>query len=193
MDRLEILVEEPSIKEVLAVVLPQILPQGWVYEENWFIRKHNGKSDLRRSIPIKFRAFSQSSQNVGILIVQDQDANDCVKLKQELVELCQSNNTKPCPYLVRIVCHELEAWYFGDPDAIEQVFGHKFKADAYRNKSICKKPDDVITPKKRLKSIVGDYPQVATAKEIGIHMDVDSNSSESFNQLKRGILSLIEQ
>ena len=31
------------------------------------------------------------------------------------------------------------------------------------------------------------------AKEIGIHMDVDSNSSESFNQLKRGILSLIEQ
>lgn len=55
MDRLEFLVEERSMAEVLKVLLPRILPASWVLDENYFIRPHEGKSDLKRSIPTILR------------------------------------------------------------------------------------------------------------------------------------------
>ncbi len=192
MDRLEFLVEEPSIAEVLKVILPKILPQGWILNENFFVRPHQGKSDLKKSIPRKFQAFSELPFNTGIIVVQDQDANDCRQLKQELSELCNQSNTKPCPFRVRIVCHELESWYFGDPKAIETVFPHLFKVSKYKNKDLCKHPDSIITPKNRLKRIVREYSQIDTAKKIAAQMDVNANKSESFNQFKNGITSLIQ-
>ena len=112
MDHLEFLVEERSMAEVLKVLLPRILPAPWVLGENYFIRPHEGKSDLQRSIPKKLKGFAQhKEQTTGFIIVQDQDSNDCLQLKQELVELCQANQAPNIKFLVRIVCHELEAWY----------------------------------------------------------------------------------
>ena len=191
MDRLEFLVEEPSIAEVLKIILPKILPQGWILNENFFVRPHQGKSDLKKSIPQKFKTFSSLPFHTGIIVVQDQDANDCRQLKVELSDLCNQNNIKPCPYRVRIVCHELESWYFGDVQALESVFPHHFKAKQYKNKDLCKHPDNIITPKTRLKKIVGEYPQIETANKIATQMDINNNKSESFNQFKNGILALL--
>ncbi|NJN77574.1 MAG: hypothetical protein HC803_03985 [Saprospiraceae bacterium] len=53
----EILVEELSMKNVLDIILHQILPEGYVLGVNCFIRPHQGKSDLQKSIPIKVNAF----------------------------------------------------------------------------------------------------------------------------------------
>ena len=192
MDRLEFLVEEPSIAEVLKIILPKILPQGWILNENFFVRPHQGKSDLKNSIPQKFKTFSKLPFNTGIIVVQDQDANDCRQLKRELIDLCNQNNSKPCPYRVRIVCHELESWYLGDVVALESVFPRLFKAKNYKNKDLCKHPDSVITPKRRLKKIFGDYPQIETAKKIAAQMNVNNNKSDSFNQFKNDILALID-
>lgn len=92
MDRLEFLVEERSMAEVLKVLLPRILPASWVLDENYFIRPHEGKSDLKRSIPKKLKGFAQhKEQTTGFIIIQDQDSNDCRQLKQELVALCKAN------------------------------------------------------------------------------------------------------
>ena len=191
MDRLEFLVEEPSMAEVLKVILPKILPQGWVLNENFFVRPHQGKSDLKKSIPNKFKAFSELPFNTGIIVVQDQDANDCRQLKNELSELCNQHNSKPCPYRVRIACHELESWYLGDASALEAVFPHHFKANKYKNKELCKNPDNIVSPKHRLKKIVGDYPQIDIARRIAEKMDVNANKSGSFNQFKNGVIALI--
>ena len=123
MDRLEFLVEERSMAEVLKVLLPRILPASWVLDENYFIRPHEGKSDLKRSIPKKLKGFAQhKEQTTGFIIIQDQDSNDCRQLKQELVALCKANQAPNIKFLVRIVCHELEAWYLGDMKAIQAVF-----------------------------------------------------------------------
>ena len=192
MDRLEFLVEEQSIAEVLKVILPKILPHKWILNENFFVRPHQGKSDLKKSIPQKFKAFSDLPFSTGIVVVQDQDANDCKKLKEELTKICNQNNTKPCPYRVRIVCHELESWYLGDANALEAVFPHKFKARNYKNKELCNRPDNIVTPKSRLKKIVGDYSQIETARKIASQMDININKSESFNQFKSGVLALIQ-
>jgi len=192
MDRLEILVEEQSMEALLKVLLPKILPQGWTIGINVFVRPHQGKTDLQNSIPNKFRAFSHGNQKTGFLILQDQDAADCRELKSNLVELCEQNNkNNSCPFKVRIVCHELEAWYLGDPKAIEKVFPHKFKSEQYKHKRICKSPDTIITPKAQLKKIVGTYPQISTATQIAKQMDFASNQSDSFKQFLDAIETLI--
>lgn len=111
MDRIEFLVEELSMAELLKVVLPRILPAPWELDNNYYIHPHEGKSDLKRSIPTKLRAYRKRPFSTCFVVIQDQDSNDCKQLKQELVDLCKANKSDNITYLVRIVCHELEAWY----------------------------------------------------------------------------------
>jgi Domain of unknown function (DUF4276) len=122
--RIEFLLEEASMENLLIEILPKILPSGYTLNENCFLRPHNGKSDLRKSIPKKVKAFSNNAET-KIIILHDQDNNDCRKLKKEIQELCNLNGN--CPVLIRIVCRELEAWYWGDLDAIQKVYPN-FKA-----------------------------------------------------------------
>lgn len=193
MDRLEILVEEPSIEEVLRVILPKVLPVGWVLDVNCFIRHHDGKQDLQQSIPRKIRVASKKDITTGFIIVQDQDNNDCHLLKSQLAGLCEEaqRGNRNVPYKVRIVCHELEAWYLGDMDAIECVFP-RFHAAHYRGKKKFRKPDDCVNPKKELKNIVGDYGQIATARQIAPHLDVERNISPSFRCFIDGLRQMVD-
>ena len=192
MDRLEILVEEPSVAEVLNVILPKVLPDGWALNENCFVRPHEGKQDLQQSIPRKIRAASKKDITTGFIILQDQDSNDCRVLKSQLVGLCENaqQGNKAVPYKVRIVCHELEAWYLGDMGAIEQVFP-RFHAANYRGKKKFRQPDDCNNPKQELKKIVGDYPQIATARAIAPHLDIEDNRSPSFRCFVSGVRSMV--
>ena len=191
MDRLEFRVEERSMAEVLKVLLPRILPASWVLDENYFIRPHEGKSDLKRSIPKKLKGFAQhKEQTTGFIIIQDQDSNDCRQLKQELVALCKANQAPNIKFLVRIVCHELEAWYLGDMKAIQAVFP-RFNPARHLKKSLFRLPDTCQNPKTRLKDIVGDYQQIATAQMIAPYIDIEHNRSASFRQFVSGIRKFI--
>ena len=191
MDRLEFLVEERSMAEVLKVLLPRILPASWVLDENYFIRPHEGKSDLKRSIPKKLKGFAQhKEQTTGFIIIQDQDSNDCRQLKQELVALCKANQAPNIKFLVRIVCHELEAWYLGDMKAIQAVFP-RFNPARHLKKSLFRLPDTCQNPQTRLKDIVGDYQQIATVQMIAPYIDIEHNRSESFRQFVSGIRKFI--
>jgi hypothetical protein len=68
------------IVSAILKILPKILPDKWVLGENYFIRPHQGKSDLKKSIPKKIKTFSKFHEKVGVIIIQDQDFNDCKKL-----------------------------------------------------------------------------------------------------------------
>jgi len=46
-------------------------------------------------------------------------------------------------------------------------------------------------PKTRLKDIVGDYQQIATAQMIAPYIDIEHNRSESFRQFVSGIRKFI--
>lgn len=192
MERLEFLVEESSAAEVLKAILPKILTDSWVLGVNYFIRPHQGKSDLKKSIPAKIKAFRKYPQKVGIVVLQDQDSNDCKALKSDLVKLCTDHANENTPFLVRIACHELEAWYIGDMNALGIAFP-RFKPDNHRNKASFRNPDACVNPKNILKRILGDYSQTPKAREIGAQMDVNNNRSESFNQFVIGIKRFIEQ
>ncbi|TAD94731.1 MAG: DUF4276 family protein [Bacteroidetes bacterium] len=192
MPRIEILTEEASIKEVLEIILPKILSEKWILGENYFVRAHEGKSDLQKSIPKKMQVFSNFHEPAGVVVVQDQDSSDCLILKNKLLELCQKNGN--CPTLIRIVCRELESWYLGDMLAIEKSYP-SFKADKYLRKMQFRNPDLLNNASQELRKMLPEFQKVASAKAISpnLNLDLNHNHSESFKQFISGIIRFFAQ
>lgn len=193
MARLEFLLEEQSMATVLEILLPKILPPKWVLNYNVFLRPHEGKSDLRRSIPRKIRSFAHETQPVGIIILHDQDANDCRVLKQDLISLCHNalSGGPVSPNLIRIVCRELEAWYLGDMAAIQAAYP-RFQADRHQNKAKFRIPD-ACNAKDELRKILREFQPISSARAIAPHLDISVNQSVSFQCFVNGLQAFAAQ
>lgn len=178
--KLVFLLEEQSMKTFLDGILPRILPP----DVTFITIPHEGKTDLQKSIPIKLRAWKQS--DVKFVIVQDQDTGDCREIKRKIVELCQNAKQE---VLIRIACHELEAWYFGDLEAVSKAYNKNLttliKKKQYRV------PDAIICPKRELKKYLPEHQQISGAKLIAQYIDIDKNKSESFQTFVSGVKRLI--
>jgi hypothetical protein len=189
MARIEILVEEPSMKEFLTILLPNILDNQWSLNENYFIRSFEGKNDLQKNIPSKVKLLSNwNHEAVGVVIMQDQDSSDCKILKQKLLTICNQNGN--CPKLVRIICRELESWYIGDFVAVNKAYP-SFKYQNYLNKSKFRIPDN-CNAFDEIKKIVPEFQKVGGAKKIAPFINVENNKSESFQQTISGLKRFFE-
>ena len=71
------LLEERSMKELLEVLLPRIIPETVTFK----CIHHEGKQDLEKSIPRKLKAWKTAGRFV---IIRDQDSGDCVEIKNNL-------------------------------------------------------------------------------------------------------------
>ncbi len=182
------MLEEESAKHFLEELLPKILPPGVYFQ----CIPHQGKSDLQKSIPRKLQAWQKP--NSFFVILHDLDSNkDCVALKDKLRELCPQPRRHTT--LIRIVCQELESWYFGDLKAVQTVFP-KFKADRYERRGIYRVPDGIVNPGEELKNIFKKlriaFNKNSMAKDISKHMDINNNTSTSFNHTITGVRNLVE-
>jgi hypothetical protein len=192
MHFLEILVEEPSMKAFLEVLLPRLLPSGYQLGANVFIRPHQGKQDLMKSIPRKARAYAYYyGSKLRLLILHDQDSNDCRPLKAKILE--QIPGDVPYPVLVRIPCRELENWYLGDLTAIEQAYP-PFQASAYQQKRKYRS-DRVgqLNGYDELKKLVPQFQKIDGARRIApwMHVTVGHNRSRSFGHFLTGLSRLL--
>ena len=172
------LLEEKSMEALLNEILPQILGN-----EPFLLIPHEGKGDLLQSIPRKLKGWPR--EDTSFVIVHDQDANDCMQLKEKILDICKPYNRK---VLVRIVCRELESWYFGDLDAVEAAYGKSLKS--LRNRSKYRIPDIIIDPKSAIKKVLPELTQIDGARRIGKHMLIDKNSSHSFHVFVDGVRSI---
>lgn len=189
MARIEILVEEPSMKEFLSILLPNILDDKWSLNGNYFIRSFEGKSDLQKNIPSKVKFLSNwNHEAVGVVIMQDQDSSDCKILKQKLLDICDQNGN--CPKLIRIICRELESWYLGDFLAVSKAYP-SFKNQNYINKSKFRIPDN-CNAFDELKKILPEFQKVGGAKKIAPFININENKSESFKQTVTGLIRFFE-
>lgn len=176
---------------LLKQLLPNILPEMWRLDENCFIRVHEGKQDLQLSLPRKIRAARHKRGHSTFIVLQDQDANDCRALKKKLVDICENarDGAENISTLVRIVCHELEAWYLGDSEALFAVFPSLRGQNLY-GRSRFRNPDSCINPKNELKRRIGSYAQIETARQIASHMSLERNQSQSFRCFVSGVLRM---
>lgn len=169
-------------------LLPRILPDDYALDVNCFIRPHEGKSDLKKSIPKKMGAFPRYGYPIKVLIVHDQDSNDCVELKNSLIELSQTK-VHPIPTVVRIACRELENWYIGDFATLEQVYP-EIKAKQLAGKVKFRNPDKVFGSHE-LELLSGNFTNTSAARAIGPIINISGNKSPSFRQFVAGLAKLI--
>lgn len=121
-----VLVEEPSMEAYLLENLPSLLE-----ESTFSVHAFQGKDNMIRRLPDRLRGFSHTLQpNEVVVVMLDRDDDDCVQLKEKLLGfgVDAGLNTsgcagRECPKLIiRIVVEELEAWYFGDWEAVCEVY-----------------------------------------------------------------------
>ena len=177
--KLVFLLEERSMKELLDGLLPRILPKDVTFQTI----PHQGKSDLERSLPIKLRGWNEPE--TAFVVVHDQDSSNCMALKQKLTEICARYGKQ---VLIRIPCHELEAWYWGDQAAVSKALGKDISAWGKKRKYQI--PDQIQNPKEELRRYFPKMGQIESARKIAPHMNLRENTSSSFNVFIEGVLSL---
>ena len=185
--RIVFLLEEPSMKLLLEDLLPRIFA-GWKVREQFLCIAHEGKNDLRKSIPRKLRAWRDARDR--FVILQDQDQSDCKVLKQGLIDLCEQAGREDA--MVRIVCRELEAWYFGDLAAIANEYKepsllHRASRRKFQN------PDAIDRPSGALQKLLTDFQKLSGARRMARCLSAESNTSRSFQVFLAGVKRLATQ
>jgi hypothetical protein len=183
MSTLVCLLEEPSAREMLQGVLPRILPSGWHVRYIVF----QGKQDLEKNLVIKLRGWL--APDSLFVVLRDQDAGDCHKVKQGLVALCRQAGREHT--LVRVACRELESFYLGDLAAVEKGLGYSGLARMQRKKQF-RAPDSLANPALELERLTaGLYQKVAGSRAIAPHLELEGNTSHSFNALLQGLRRIV--
>ncbi len=193
---IEFLVEEPSMEAFLRALLPRLLDQ--IHYE---IRVFQGKDDLLTKLPHRLRGYVWFPPDYRIVVVVDRDDDDCYALKQTLEQHSASANlpTRSHPqgshFIVinRIVIEELEAWYFGDWEAVRTAYP-SVPTKVYRD------PDHIAGGTwetferimQRRGYFEGGLRKVEAARTIGSYIDPTRNTSHSFQVFHRAILELVE-
>lgn len=137
---LAILLEEESMEAVVISILNRVMDENAPH--SWQTHPYSGKNDLLKKLPNLLSAyagawFQQTYPEHAILVIIDQDQDDCRELKQRILDMGQRAGLDK-RLVVRIAVTELEAWFLGDPAALEATFPKLTKRRlgrraAYRN------------------------------------------------------------
>lgn len=182
MKTIVFLLEEISARELLRSLLPRIL--SGEFDTRYLV--FEGKSDLEAQLVKRLRGWL--TPETAFVVLRDQDAADCVTVKQRLVELVQQSGR---PALVRIACRDLESWVAGDLDAVAKAFRRPRVAD-HALKAKFRDPDRLVRPVDELRRLVPEYQKVDGARRVGAFLDPERNSSGSFRQFCMGLRRFVD-
>lgn len=177
--------EERSARLMLDAVLDRLLPSHW--QRRYII--FEGKNDLLKRIAGRVRGWR--TPGTAVLVLCDQDAQDCRALKAVLSRHI-ADTGRTLPVKIRIACHELENFYFGDLAAVEsglRVAG--LSRLAFKNPY--RRPDEMTNAPEQLRKITGNaYQKCSGSQAIAPFMNLDgANKSTSFNALVSAIRELV--
>lgn len=183
MNTIVFCLEEPSAWEMLKVLLPKILPNNI----HTYPLIFEGKSDLDKRLVKRIQGWQ--APNTHFLVLRDKDHSDCRTLKQALVDKVAEAGRSDS--IVRIACHELEAFYLGDLKAVEQGLEIRNIAKL-QDKQKYRAPDNCANAAEELEKLSGNsYQKIAGSRAIAPHLKLDGvNRSHSFNVLIEGIKTL---
>jgi hypothetical protein len=195
---LVLLVEEPSMEAFLRTLLPRLLPAGRTFEVHPF----QGKHDLLGKLDGRLRGYAQwLPDDWRIVVVVDRDDDDCQKLKQRLEALAAAAGlrtrsragVRPWQLVNRIAVEELEAWYFGNWDAVCAAFPRM--SLTIPNQAKYHEPDAILGGTweafERILRRHGYFEtglrKIEAARAIGAHVDPGRSRSPSFAKFHEAI------
>ena len=182
--RIEILTEEPSMEIFLKGLLPRILPTEYALGVNCFVYPHEGKNDLQKRLPRRVRAYANYPEEILLIVIQDQDSTDCVKLKGKLENLILEVNPN-MDYLIRIACRELENWYLGDLISIQSIYPES-RASRLAQKAKFRDVDHLIGSYE-MKKFSRKFGKTSCARQMAPIISIESNTSPSFKHFITGL------
>ncbi len=195
---LELLVEEPSMEAFVRALLPRLLPADRTFDVHPF----QGKSDLLEKIEKRLRAYARwLPDDWRVVVIVDRDDDDCRALKQQLETLAghaglrtRSNSGATDWQLVnRIAIEELEAWYFGDWDAVKAAYPRVKHGIAQRQGF--RDPDAIVggtweafeRVMQRHGYFKSGLTKIEAARNIAARMDAERNRSKSFQVFRAAL------
>jgi hypothetical protein len=200
VERIELLVEEPSMEAALRLLLPKMIGS-----QSFEIYSHQGKSDLLARLPQRLRGYaSWLPPSWRIVVLVDRDDDDCTKLKARLEKIATEaglktrTTSKGKTYVVvnRMAIEELEAWYFGDWEAVNAAYPRtslRTSSQAtYRKADLIKGGTWEAFERvlQRAGYFKGGLRKIEAARMIAAHMNPERNRSPSFIALRNVILEM---
>ncbi len=212
---LEFLVEDSSGAKLLEILLNKIFEKN-ESEHSWRIHPYKGvgriskdlknradpaKRQLLDQLPRLLSGFGKTSGIDAVVIVIDVDNRNSVDFLVDLKNLAINANAFQST-LYGLAIEEMEAWYFGDSQALKAAYpsAKKKVLDNYVQDSICgtwERLADAIYPggSKAIKNetwVVSGTVKHEWAKKIGAHMNVNKNKSPSFCKFRDDLRKLVE-
>lgn len=203
--RVEFLVEEPSIEVALENLLPKLLSPN----VETAIHNFHDKLNLLNKLPARLKGYSKwLPADWRIVVLVDEDRQDCMTLKSKLEDAASEANliTKSAAFdrqqfqvLNRIIIEELEAWFFGDVEALVKAYPRVPATLAekreYRDSDAINGGTWEVLERvlQRAGYYPGGLPKIEVARNISQHMDPNRNHSKSFNHFVTGLQFLIEE
>ena len=192
------LVEEQSMEVFLRAWLPRFLPENASFE----IHAHRGKSDLLRKLESRLRAYATwLPSDSRIIVVVDRDNDECLALKRKLEDIVlrsglatrRSRKDGMWQVTTRIAIEELEAWYFGDWEAVRAAYPRVSatlpQKAAYRDPDAI--PGGTWEAFERVMRSSGYFRQglmkQEAARQIGGYVDAARSRSASFRTLAEAV------
>ena len=211
----EVLAEDASGSIALGYILEKILGANYT-DHSWRMHPFRGKGrlpnnlyeapspknqQLLNNLPGLLRGLGRSldESTSVVVVVVDLDDDDCLRFKQDLLDVLNSCNPRPRA-LFRIAIEESEAWLLGDRAAVKAAYPNARDAvlNGYLQDSICGTWEvlaDAVhlggaARLNRLGFPADGMAKCDWARSIGPHMNVDSNKSKSFQVFRDGVRKL---
>lgn len=127
VEHIEILVEEPSMKAALDVLLPKVLATAVTFT----VHPSQCKNDLLDNLPKLLGGYRHWLPDAWrIVVVLDRDDDQCNGLKNRLEAMAATAGMSTKTAILvgtwqvvnRMAIEELEAWFFGDMDAVRAAY-----------------------------------------------------------------------
>ncbi len=200
----ELLVEEPSMEAFLQSFLPRVLPQGVTF----LVHAFQGKTDLLGKLEARLRAYAQwLPEDWRLIVLVDRDDDDCRALKRHLDDIAtraglripaRARSQTPWQVAHRVAIEELEAWYFGDWNAVQSEFP-RVSSNVPQRQGF-RDPDAISGGTweafERVLQKHGYFkeglPKIDTARRIGRHLHIDRCRSASFHAFRHTLLDALQ-
>ncbi len=198
----DVITEEPSMEAFLHIVLPRLL-DGIPFE----IHPFQGKDQLLTRLSDRLKGLaSYIPEDYLVVVLVDRDDDECERLKATLEEMAlqaglrtrSSRLGSQFQVINRIAVEELEAWYFGDWDAVLAAYP-RVPPNVPRQKGY-RDPDAIRggtwehfeRVMQRAGYFQGGLRKIEAARTIAPHIDPDRNRSHSFQVFRDALRELAQ-
>lgn len=189
--------DDPTVREILTRRFG--LSRGGQFQ----IYPHGGRGKLPKNpnaapalydrtlfgqLPAKLRAYAGKGLDACIVVLFDQDDDDCVKLLADLQKMLANLASKPANVLFRIAMEEIEAWFLADQAAITAAYTHAvFHGVAAGDSDLIDDPSDILAGCLGVSLPCTGQMKAEWAEAMAPYLDLDSPHSTSLAKFIEGI------